>query len=151
MLREFHDAARQMLKHEVLRFSAAEVQAIGKSFAEVIGKRSYTCYACAIIPDHIHILIRKHRDMAETMIECLQEKSRESVLRLGGRSADHPVWGGPGWKVYLETRDDIARTVCYIENNPRKDGLAPQLWPFVRKYDGWLPGQVRVVRRGSSR
>ena len=104
VLRDFHDAARQVLRHELLNFSAAEAQAIAASFAEVIRERSYTCYACAIMPDHIHILIRKHRDIAETMIDHLQKKSREVVLRLGSRAADHPVWGGPGWKAYLESR-----------------------------------------------
>ena len=147
VLRDFHDAARSVLLHELLDFSADEMQAIAASFADVIRERSYTCYACAIMPDHIHILIRKHRDIAETMIEKLQAKSREAVLRLGERIADHPVWGGPGWKVYLDSRDDIVRTVRYIENNPRKDGLPAQTWPFVKKYDGWLPGQVRVVRK----
>lgn len=150
VLRDFHDAARQVLQHELLRFSAAESQAIAVSFAEVIRQRNYTCYACAIMRDHVHILIHKHRDIAETMIENLQKKSREAVLLLGGRAADHPVWGGPGWKVYLETCDDIVRTVRYIETNPRKDGLPPQVWPFVKKYDGWLPGQVRVVRKEPS-
>ncbi len=147
MLRDFHDATRRVLLHEPLDFAADEVLAIAASFAEVIRERSYTCYACAIMPDHIHILIRKHRDVAETMIESLQKKSREAVVNLRQRAAEHPVWGGPGWKVYLDTRDDIVRTVQYIDNNPRKDGLPPQAWPFVTKYDGWLPGQVRVVRR----
>ena len=64
---------------------------------------------------------------------------------------DHPVWGGPGWKVFLETREDLVRTVDYIDMNPRKAGLPSQVWPFVKKYDGWLPGQVKVVRKAEPR
>ncbi len=99
------------------------------------------------MPDHVHVLIRKHRDRAETMIAHLQNASRAAVLQAGRRKPDHPVWGGPGWKVYLDCRDDMERTVRYIWNNPIKVGRPPQVWPFVDAYDGWLPGQVRIVKR----
>src|SRR5580704_14273124 len=50
VLREFHDAAQSVLLHEFLDFSADEIQVIAASFAEVIRERSYTSYACAIMP-----------------------------------------------------------------------------------------------------
>lgn len=61
-------------------------------------------------------------------------------LRSPDRSRNHPVWGGPGWKVYLDSRDDIERTIKYIQANPLKAGRPAQRWSFVREYDGWLPG-----------
>jgi REP element-mobilizing transposase RayT len=109
--------------------------------------RNYTCYGCAVMPDHVHLLIRKHRDLAETMIEHLQKASREAVLGLRRRAPDHPVWGGPGWKVYLDSREDMARTVDYIRENPAKAGRPAQRWAFVKEYDGWLPGQVTILPR----
>jgi REP element-mobilizing transposase RayT len=147
VLREFHGDANELLQHEYREIASDEIQAIANAFAEAIRQRGYTCYACAIMSDHIHILIRKHRDTAVTMIEQLQERSRKAVLSLGSREATHPIWGGPGWKVYLETRDDMLRTIQYIEENPRKAKLPSQNWPFVSRYDGWLPGQVRIVRK----
>jgi hypothetical protein len=56
---------------------------------------------------------------------------------LGLRTADHPVWGGPGWKVFLDRPEAIRRTIGYIEANPGKWGLPAQKWPFVKEYDGW--------------
>ncbi len=147
VMREFHEAARSLLKHALLTLSEEEVRAVGEAFGAVIRQRNYTCYGCAVMPDHVHLLIRKHRDMAETMIGHLQEASRGTVLGLGRREQGHPVWGGPGWKVYLSSRDDITRTVQYIQENPPKAGRPPQHWPFVKEYDGWLPGQVRIVRK----
>ncbi len=72
------------------------------------------------MPDHVHLLIRKHQDVAEKMIEHLHAASRLAVFAdpKSARDVNHPVWGGPGWKVYLETRDDIERIVRYIERNP---------------------------------
>jgi REP element-mobilizing transposase RayT len=151
VMREFHEAAKARLKHPLLDFTDAEVRAVGAAFAEVVRRRNYTCYACAILPDHVHLLVRKHRDQAEAMIAQFQEASRDAVLRFGTRPLDHPVWGGPGWKVYLETRDDITRTIVYIGKNFVQFGLPEQTWPFVKPYDGWLPAQVRVVRRTSPR
>jgi REP element-mobilizing transposase RayT len=97
------------------------------------------------MPDHVHLLIRKHRDAPEKIIYELQEASRTAVLERTARPATHPVWGGPGWKVYLDTVDDMWRVVRYVERNPR----LPQSWELVKPYDGWLPGQVRIVRAKS--
>jgi REP element-mobilizing transposase RayT len=144
---EFYEAARSLLKHALLEFTEEEIWAIGGAFADVIRARNYTCYGCAIMPDHVHMLIRKHRDLAETMIGHFQNVSREALIQLGRRRQDHPVWGGPGWKVYLDSLDDMERTVRYILDNPIKVGRPPQVWPFVEAYDGWLPGQVRIVKR----
>jgi hypothetical protein len=59
------------------------------------------------------------------------------------------VWGGPGWKVFLETREDFTRTIAYLRKNAVQAHRSEQTWPFVKPYDGWLPGQVRVVRKGN--
>jgi REP element-mobilizing transposase RayT len=109
-----------------------------------MSRERYTCYACAIMPDHVHLLIRKHRDLAETMIKKLHWESGERVRKLGLRATDHPVWGGPGWKVFLDSTDDIRRTIPYIENNPLKLRLPRQTFPFVTPYDNWpLRGRSR--------
>jgi hypothetical protein len=57
-IREFYREARSRLKHELLTFCDVERCMLAASFAEVIERERYTCYACAIMPDHIHILIR---------------------------------------------------------------------------------------------
>src|ERR1700687_3543776 len=145
-IRKFYDAARVLLKHELRKFSASEIVLLSESFANTIKVRHYTCYACAIMPDHIHMLIRKHRDSAEDMILQIQSASRVALQESGHFSIDHPVWGGPGWKVFLNSREDIARTVHYVEDNPIKTFQPPQSWPFVRVYDGWLPGNVSIGR-----
>ena len=141
VIREFYEAASDTLKHDLLTFSDSEMVVIGKSFSEVIRDRSYTCYAAAIMPDHVHLLIRKHRDDAETMIAALQEASRVAVLESGGRAVTHPVWGGPGWKVFLESIEDFHRVIRYTEENPEKARRPRQNWEFVCPYDDWLPGR----------
>ena len=85
----------------------------------------------------MHLVIRKHRDLAEQMIKKLQWASAERVRRPGLRQDDHPVWGGPGWKVFVDSTQDIWRTIPYVENNPIKRRLPRQTFPFVVPYDNW--------------
>jgi len=136
-VREFRDRARNVLKYSLLDFKLPDISAIADGLAEAICRQSYTCYACAIMPDHVHALIRKHKHQAEDMLENLQGSSALWLRTAGLRSCDHPVWGGPGWKVFLDTPTDICRTIRYIEENPVKWRLPGQQWPFVKPYDGW--------------
>jgi len=137
VVREFRSKAEEVLKFPILRFTASDVDIIACAMAEVIRQRVYTCYACAIMPDHVHVLIRKHKKQAEEMIEDFQSGSRLRLRNSGNRFFDHPVWGGPGWKVFLEHPDEIRRTKRYIEQNPVKWKLPEQHWGFVKPYDGW--------------
>lgn len=140
-IRAFYAQAQTVLKHPLLTLAPADFTLVAESFARVIEARRYTCYACAIMPDHVHALIRKHRDHAEDMMVNLQEAGRQKLVDAGRRAADHPVWGGPGWKRFLYTQKDITGIVDYIRKNPIKAGLPAQQWPFVKKYDGWMPGR----------
>jgi REP element-mobilizing transposase RayT len=139
-IRRFYENARQVLKHQLCTFTEADIAAIANSFANTIGEHRYTCYACAIMTDHIHMLIRKHRHQAEEMIQNLQEVSRLDLIKAGNFPGEHSVWGGPGWKVFLDSQNDIKRTVNYIEDNPRKANRPVQSWSFVKVNDGWMPG-----------
>ena len=133
----FYEQAQKMMKYPVLEFGVTEIAAIAQSFQEEIGKQHYTCYACAIMPDHLHILIRKHKHQAEEMIEHLQNASRLLLGTKGFGGDGHPIWTKGGWRVFLDHPDEIRRTIHYIKNNPMKDGLEEQVWDFVKEYDGW--------------
>lgn len=131
-LRAFYRDAAKRLKHSLLEFDVREIEIVAKSFADVIKSKRYTCYACAVMPDHVHLLIRKHKHTAEEMIERFQETSRAAVLSNNGRhEPGHPVWGGPGWSVFLEHPDDVHRTMRYIEQNPVKVNRPVQQWSFI--------------------
>jgi REP element-mobilizing transposase RayT len=137
-IRAFYQGAAGALRHPLLEIRDEAVALVADAFGEAITRRRYTCYACAIMPDHAHILLRKHRDRAEEMIESLQNVSRWKLIEAGLRPSDHPVWTGlGGWSVFLDHPDDVERTIPYIEANPIKIGLPAQRWPFVVAYDRW--------------
>jgi REP element-mobilizing transposase RayT len=128
------------VKHPVLTFDDDEIAMVGKTIGEVVAERGYTCYACAVMPDHVHLLIRRHRDKAEQMIEHFQAATRATLIDAGKRSPTHPVWtAGPGWKTFINTRSDFEREIEYIRQNPVKIGRPEQTWEFVQPYKGWMP------------
>jgi REP element-mobilizing transposase RayT len=137
VVRRFYQQAPALLRHALLTFSQEERLHLGHAFAEVIAAQRYTCYACVLMPDHVHVLLRKHKHSAETMIETLKQGSRAHLIKERFRSADHLTWTEGGWKVFLEHPDEVRRTIPYIEENPLPLGEAVQTWPFVKLYDGW--------------
>jgi REP element-mobilizing transposase RayT len=136
-IRAFYEDAAKKLKHPLLKLTHSDVMIVAQAFEEIIREENYTCYACAIMPDHVHMVIRKHKHVAEQMIENLQNASAVALLESGARPEDHPVWGGPGWKVFLDSPEDIWRTIPYVEDNPTKMRLSRQTWSFVTPYDNW--------------
>ena len=136
-IRGFYEAATPRLKFAQVRFTSEEVEQIAVAFGREIQQQRYTCYACAIMPDHVHILIRKHKHDAEEMTRNLQGASHLALRESRRFDWEHPIWGGPGWKVFLDSPDDVRRTIGYIEQNPVKVGLRRQQWEFVKEYDGW--------------
>ena len=138
VVRGFYEHAADLLKHPLLTFDDAERLLIADAFTERIDQQRYTCSACAIMPDHVHIIIRKHKDPAAEMVDALKDASRDRLIKAGRRALTHPTWlAGHGWKVFLDHPDEIRRTIRYVEQNPIKIGLPAQAWPFVKAYDGW--------------
>jgi REP element-mobilizing transposase RayT len=145
-IRQFYKRAQQVLKHELLTFNEEARNCVGDGLGQCIAHNGYTCYAFSIMQDHAHALIRKHKHKAEEMSENIQRSSADLLKARGLRRLDHPVWSTGGWKVFLDTPDDIRRTIPYIENNPIKHRLPSQHWPFVAPYDNWT--LRKVVSRG---
>jgi REP element-mobilizing transposase RayT len=136
-VRDFYKRAEPLLKFDVTRFDQQQIELIATAFSATIAERHYTCYACAILPDHAHIVLRKHRDRAEEMIGTLNEASRLRLSSARFVQFEHPVWTGGGWKSFLDSPAAVSAAVRYVEKNPVKSGLGTQYWPFVQPYDGW--------------
>ncbi|MCH7988056.1 MAG: transposase [Planctomycetes bacterium] len=136
-LREFSQDAKPFLDFELFWFDAEKRQAIGNAFAELVEKTGYTVWACAILKNHVHLCVRRHRDDAVTIWKRFAEASRSALLQIDEIDDGHPVWSDRPYKVFLYSPEDIWRTTKYIEQNRVKEGLAAQQWSFVKEYDNW--------------
>jgi len=76
IVQEFYQEAELRLQFPVIRFGLEQFREVAHAFAATIRAHRYTCYACAIMADHVHLVIRKHKHTAETMIDHFQRESR---------------------------------------------------------------------------
>ncbi|MDC0936358.1 hypothetical protein OAS39_08725 [Pirellulales bacterium] len=136
-IREFYQRAKSRLRHPLLKLTTQSRDSAACGLANAIEEYNYTCYACAILPDHVHVIIRKHKHHAEEMIENLQRLSRERLIADGQRAHGHPTWTDGGWKRFLDRPSAVWDAIAYVENNPQEIGLPKQTWPFVTPYNDW--------------
>jgi len=110
---------------------------MGRAIADIVATRNYTVWACAILSNHVHMVIRRHRDDALVMWEAVADATRAELCSLDDVGHEHPVWAARPYKVFLRTPDEVRRRVDYVAANPIKEGLPPQAYAFVQSYDNW--------------
>src|SRR5262245_48858137 len=146
-LKRFHAQHEGLLNFPIFWIDDPKRNQIAHAIQDVIKARGYTCYACAICGNHIHLLIRTHKDDSLTMWNCFAESVR---LRLTSASSveprlcfpdeispHHPVISARPSKVFLFEPDEVWDTIDYIKKNPLKEGLPAQTWEFVSAYDNF--------------
>lgn len=144
-IQAFYQQAGERRRYPLLPFSPEQFPLLADAFAHSIRACGYTCYALALMPDHVHLVLRKNQESAEAMIEHLQSRTRIVMVEKGLRTAEHPTWTRGGWKTHLDYPDDVRRAIQYVEDNPLPQSLPRQQWACVTPYDNW-PLQKRGPR-----
>jgi REP element-mobilizing transposase RayT len=122
---------------ELVRFGKATKICEARSVAHVQSESGYTIYACAILPEHVHLVIGRNEERrVERMVGHLKARATQQLSATGLWPADNrPVWGENAWKVFLDSPEGIAAAVKYVEENPVKEGKPKQTWSFVVPLD----------------
>ena len=136
-LRAFYQGAKERLAHPVIWFEAPERNGIGEAFGEVIAEENLTCYVCAVLRNHAHLVIRKHRLKAEEMIARLRQASRRELSSRQLIPTDHPLWSSDPYVAYKDSTEAVRAAIAYVHDNFAKHGIAPQKWTFVAHYNDW--------------
>ena len=145
-----HDRAKRLATKEQLqrlpvKFTGDQARAVGRGFAEYVKKSGLRVWACAIMPDHVHLVVGKFRLMIEQLSIQLKKAATLQLVeeRLHPFQELKPVDGPPPkcfgegeWKRFLDPAD-VAPCIRYVEQNPVKEGLQSQLglWSFVTPPD----------------
>ena len=136
-LREFHREAEPLLVFPKFWLDAAKRQVVGQSIGEAVREHSYTVWACAVLSNHAHLVIRRHRDDALTMWHTFADAIRLRLREFSEIGAKHPVFSERPYKVSLKNPGEVRGRVKYVERNPEKEGLPPQTYDFVTRYNNW--------------
>ena len=108
---------------------------------------AFRLHAWVIMPEHVHLLLSpspKHAEMAR-ILSAIKRPAAEAVIRRWRASGDaalgtiedargrlHFWQDGPGFDRNVRDKDEYARTVEYIHQNPVTRGLVARAedWPW---------------------
>jgi len=135
-------AAKAALKYPPVRLTGVQARAVGDGFGGYVARSGLAIWACAILPDHVHLVMGRPEMAVEQVVIQLKGAATQELVRQG----IHPLAGYRGsdgrvpkcfaqgqWKVYLDP-PDVMRAIEYVEKNPVKERLPAQRWRFVT---GW--------------
>ena len=140
--RDLRQIQKTALRYDPVRFTPGQIECVARGFEKAITESRYEVPACSILPEHVHLVTRRHRTPGERIIGHLKTRATQQLTAenlhpfqsLRTKSGDiPPAWVSRGWKVFLETSEDIRRAVRYVEENPIKARGAPQKWGFVAR------------------
>ena len=143
--------AKEMLKFPAVQFTGVQARAVGVGLAKGVEKSDLTIWACSILPEHVHLVIARHRFRIEQIVNLLKGEGTKQLKReqlhplasyatQGGRMPS--PWARGEWKVFLDSEEAIEAAVRYVEENPLKEGKPRQTWPFVTPFTGLDQGWV---------
>lgn len=137
-------AAKKDLKYPAVRFNGLQARAIARGFANYVAKRGLIVRACAIMPDHVHLIIDESGRDVESAVNQLKgaatrqlmDEQRHPLAAYAQHAVRPPkCWARGFWKVFLYDAQEVNEGIAYVEHNPERDGLNRQDWNFVRKFD----------------
>lgn len=133
-LKAFYRHAEPALEHPTIWFDESSRNVVGGAIGEAVRINEYTVWACAVLRNHLHLVVRTHRDDSLTMLTKIAEVTHDVLHTLSLVPDGHRVWADRPYKVYLRTRDEIVGRIRYVEENPVKERLSAQRWTFVTPF-----------------
>ena len=131
------------------------VAKLGRSaadFSRAKQKCGLTIWACSILPEHVHLVIARHRYKVETVANLLKGEATKQLRTedldpmaahmLEKHAEGRSPWARNEWKVFLDSEDAIENAIRYVEDNPLKEGKTRQTWSFVDPFRGLERGGV---------
>jgi REP element-mobilizing transposase RayT len=143
--RKSRKAAKESLRYPPVSFDGLQARAIACGFANFVKRSGVEIWACAILPEHVHLVIARHTYEVEQIVNLLKGDAtrqlkeedihpHKAFKRSNGRV--HGCWSRHEWKVFLDSEADIVRAIRYVEGNPEKERKKPQRWNFVKTFSG---------------
>lgn len=136
-----HNLLKYRLKYPTFEFSGVQARAVARGFARACADAQYCVLACAIMPDHAHIVFACHKHKAESIVAHFKRAASQSLREEGvhpfqsfvsdGVSPPSP-WARGRWIVYINSDRNLERAIEYVNDNPVRAGLRRQNWKFVR-------------------
>jgi REP element-mobilizing transposase RayT len=135
--------AKRALQRPAVEFTGQQARAVGRGFADYAERTGVQILACAILPDHVHMVLVPQHVAVKSRVNQLKGAATTQLIKdeihpfshLPAKNGVPPKCFARGeWKVYLDTDDDVRRAIAYVEDNPLKEGKPRQRWSFVTPF-----------------
>jgi REP element-mobilizing transposase RayT len=141
--RELRLRAKQALRFPPVCFTGKQALSVAQGFARAIEMSGYAAYACAILPEHVHLILGRcdrpvERVAGHLKAEATRQLEADGLHPFHGqrrRNGTRPSpWAERCWKVYMDNLGHVRGAIRYVEENPLKEGKRRQHWSFVRAW-----------------
>jgi len=133
--------AKRSLRYPAVRFNGVQAREVARGIEDAGEILELAIHACAVMPDHVHLVTARHRQTAESIAGFLKRAATRRLsqaeihplARFRSRNGRVPSpWVRGGWFVYLNTPEHVRHRIAYVNDNPIKAGFKRQRWSFVK-------------------
>ena len=79
----WRESARHALKYPTVTLTGQQAKSAGTGFAKAVATSGYTIWACSMLPEHVHLVIARHRYDVETIANLLKGAATKRLKRDG--------------------------------------------------------------------
>jgi len=137
-------AAKRAMVRKPVRFTGEQALVIAQAFGRRAAASGYPIHACAVMPDHAHLVLGRMRTTIDKTVQLLKGAATDALIQAGlhpfqmvlySNGRRPTPWARGCWKRFCFSENHVKRSVEYVENNPMKDGLPRQRWSFVTAFE----------------
>jgi len=125
VLRRFWTASAPKLLRRPYFINDSTRTLVALGFGEVVERLDLTVRTCAIMNDHVHLLVMRSAHRIEYLVGQVKGAATHALqLR-------QTPWTRGCWKVFINDEHSLRAAADYIVRNPIVAGLGAQHWDFV--------------------
>lgn len=135
--------AKQALSRPPVVFDGKQARSVSQGFADYVTRNDRAVFTCAVMPDHVHLVVQRCEKTIETLADQLKARATMFLNQQDlhpcepGSDGKRPTpWTRGCWSVFLRTDESIQRAIEYVEQNPVKAGYKPQRYSWVKPFKG---------------
>ena len=133
--------AKSALSHPPVILNGRQARAAAQGFADYVTRNDRAIYACAVMPDHVHLVVERCEHTIEKIAEQLKARATMFLnqqdlhpCKAGSNGKKPTPWARGCWSVFLKSDASIQRAIDYVEQNPIKAGYKPQEYAWVKPF-----------------
>jgi len=132
-------STKQKLRYPPVLLTGVQARAVGRGFAAYFDSSQFPAWACAILPDHIHLVVGRGGYDLEVLVNGLKGQATRVLKEEGihplsafdrGNGRVPKCFTRGAWASCLDKKN-IFEAIKYVEEIPVKEGLPQQRWSFV--------------------